>query len=107
MPSCKVYPVAPVFLILSEPAKSTKWNLAEMFSSLVTGSASAPASPYAGSVTLTIFCSIVTVKMAWERDEASFISVELVILEAIPLFSSCTHSGLFETISALSPATLI
>ena len=56
-----------------------------MFSSEVTGG-SEPA--VVGSLTMTIFWSIVTVKMACERDEASFISVEEVILEAIPLLSN-------------------
>ena len=88
MPSLSVLPVAPVFLMRSEPAKSTKWNLAEMFSSLVTGSSPCAASPSAGYVTLTIFCSIVTVKMACERDDCSFISVELVMRCAMPLLSS-------------------
>ena len=107
MPSLRVVPVAPVFLMRSEPARSTKWNLAEMFSSLVTGSASGPASPSAGCVTLTIFYSMVTVKMAWEREDCSFMSVELVMRLAIPLFSSWMHSLRSLTISALRPATLI
>ena len=38
IPSSMWRPVAPVFFIRSEPAKSTKWNLAEMFSSEVIGS---------------------------------------------------------------------
>ena len=90
IPSCRVFPVAPVFLILSEPARSTKWNFAEIFSSEVTGSASGPvaSAPSVGYVTLTIFCSIVTVKIACERDEASFIFVALVIRCVMPLLRS-------------------
>jgi hypothetical protein len=33
IPSLRVVPKAPVFFILSEPAKSTKWNLAVIYSS--------------------------------------------------------------------------
>lgn len=102
-----VFPVAPVFLILSEPAKSTKWNFAEMFSSEVTGSASGSAYPSAGCITFTIFWSIVTVKMACDLEEASFIKVDAVIRLAIPLLRSEVHSVLLVTSSALSPVTLI
>jgi len=37
IPSFIVFPSAPVFLIFSEPAKSTKWNFALIFSSIVVG----------------------------------------------------------------------
>lgn len=65
MPSYICLPLAPVFFIRSEPAKSTKWNLADTRSSEVAAFAcasssfyilgpSAPASP-ASWMTLTIF----------------------------------------------------
>ena len=37
IPSFIIFPSAPVFFIFSEPAKSTKWNFAFMFSSIVVG----------------------------------------------------------------------
>ena len=37
IPSFIIFPSAPVFLIFSEPAKSTKWNFAFIFSSMVVG----------------------------------------------------------------------
>ena len=53
-----IYPSIPVFPILSEPAKSTKCNLLTVLTSL------------------PIFCvSIYTMKIQWERVEASFIGV--------------------------------
>lgn len=54
-----------------------------------------------------IFWSIVTVKIAWEREDASFISVALVILLAIPLFKSWVHSAFEWTSSVLRPVTLM
>ena len=74
-----------------------------MFSSEVTGSAPGSSAGYY----ITIFCSIVTVKMACDREEVSFIKVELVILWAIPRLSSYKHSDFVWTSSALSPVTLI
>lgn len=48
-----------------------------------------------------------TVKMAWDLDDASFISVDAVILLAMPLFSRDVHSCFVVTISAFRPVTLI
>ena len=67
IPSFKSWPVAPVFLILSDPAKSTKWNLDEISS--VSYAFSSPSAPFSipstpSSMSFTIFYSIVTVKIA-------------------------------------------
>ena len=50
---------------------------------------------------------MVTVKMAWDLEEPSFIKVELVTRFAIPLLSRFIHSDLLCTISPLRPSTLI
>jgi len=105
IPSYIYLPEAPVFFILSEPARSTKWNFAEIFSSDIWTSSLAFSACY--STTLTIFWSIVIVKMACERDEPSFIMVELVTRSAIPLLSKAMHSCLDVTNSLLRPSTLI
>ena len=70
IPYFRVTPVAPVFLSLSEPAKSTKKNFAVIY----------PWSGYA-----IICCSICRLKMAWDLEEESFISVTAVVLLMLPL----------------------
>jgi len=78
MPSFIVFPVAPVFLILSLPARSTKWNFATMNSSLwLTSSPPSVYTPYKSSM---ICCSIVIVKIAWDLELTLFINVLLVDL---------------------------
>lgn len=74
MPSYKVAPEAPVRLARSDPAKSTKWNLAVMYSYM----SSAGFSPETKSSNKC--CSIEIVKIACERLEFIFISVEAVLL---------------------------
>ena len=86
IPSFRSLPVAPVFLILSEPARSTKWNLAEISSVTVYGSSESFLSSSGTWTSLTIFCSMVTVKIACDLELPSFISVELVCLWLIPMF---------------------
>ena len=102
IPSCINFPVAPVFFILSLPAKSTKWNFALIFSSEVTGSVSC--SPYC---TLISFWMIVTVKIAWDLELPSFILVALVTRCEIPLFNREMHSSFEVTSSAFNPCMLI
>lgn len=78
IPSFNSIPVAPVFLILSDPAKSTKWNL-EDISSVVCATSSPFFSTWISpSTSLTIFYSMVTVNMACDLEEPSFMRVELV-----------------------------
>ena len=78
IPYFKVTPVAPVFFSLSEPAKSTKKNLAVIY----------PWSGYA-----MICCSICKLKMACDLEEESFISVAAVVLFMLPLSKS---SSMYE-----------
>ncbi len=72
-----------------------------MFSSEVTGSAgySAPS----GIVILIIFCVIVIVNIACDREEPSFMLVAEVTLYEIPLLSNLMHSCLELISSPLSP----
>jgi len=103
IPSYISLPVAPVFLIRSDPARSTKWNLAEMNSSAVTGSSAS----FSEGIVLTIFCSIVIVKIAWEREEPSFMRVADVTRWEMPWLRSFRQSVLFVTTSCFRPTTLI
>ena len=106
IPSFRSWPVAPVFLILSEPAKSTKWNLAEISSvNCAFSSPSGAASATPSSTSFTIFYSIVTVKTACDLELPSFISVALVCLWLIPLFNQCRHSAYDVTSNSFSPLT--
>ncbi len=83
IPSLSVAPVAPVFLALSEPARSTKKNLAVMYPSVF--STGFPFSDlYRSSM---MCCSMKIVKMAWLLEEASFIRVAAVVLLHPPLSS--------------------
>jgi len=105
IPSFINYPVAPVFLILSDPAKSTKVNFAVMFSSdaLYTFSSGFPSSGIISPMSFWIFCEMVTTKIAWDLEETSFIRVECVCLKLIPLFNKFRHSSLFSTSSSFIP----
>ena len=47
---------------------------------------------------------MIIVNTACEREEPSFISVELVTRSAIPLFSNAIHSCLDDTISHFKPS---
>lgn len=69
MPSLSTAPIAPVFFCLSEPARSTKKN----FAVIVPSSYSLPLSTI-------VLCLIVMVKIACERELASFIRVLAVVL---------------------------
>ncbi|CAN7946420.1 unnamed protein product, partial [Ixodes pacificus] len=108
MPSLARSPVAPVRLSRSDPAKSTKWNLAVRVSNSlkVDASPSPPSSApsiswttkkhiYAsqglqdrslrltGTVT-TRCCLMCRVKMAWDREDCTFIAVLAVVRESAP-----------------------
>lgn len=67
IPSRRVLPVAPVFLIRSDPARSTKWNFAvtQPYSLAVCPSTSAS-------------CLMLIVKIACEREDVSFMRVDEV-----------------------------
>ena len=73
IPSFNVTPEAPVFLALSEPARSTKKNLDVIN----------PSSDYFRGC-----CSMKIVKIAWDLLEESFINVAAVVLLRLPLSSS-------------------
>lgn len=74
IPSFKTAPVAPVFFARSEPAKSTKKNLAV----IVPSSCSLP-------FPINTLCFIVIVNIACERELASFINVLAVVRFLLPL----------------------
>lgn len=76
-PSLNVAPSAPVFFARSDPARSTKWNLAVIYSSGF--------SSYLSSPSMIALCSIAIVKMACDLDELLFMSVEAVVLLLVPL----------------------
>jgi len=83
IPSLSVDPEAPVFLALSDPARSTKWNLA-IVKPLSSGSAFSTLS-FLGICYSPFFfksliwcCSTEIVKMACEREDVSFMRVEPV-----------------------------
>ena len=103
IPSLSCWPWAPVFLILSDPARSTKWNL-ELISSVTVWSSPSLASSV-DSIYLTIFYSIETVKIAWLRDDWSFMPVLEVTLWLIPVFRACKHSSWLFTSFSLRPRT--
>mmetsp|Transcript_28227 Transcript_28227/g.53753 ORF Transcript_28227/g.53753 Transcript_28227/m.53753 type:complete len:221 (-) Transcript_28227:406-1068(-) len=100
MPSFIRPPTAAVFLLRSEPARSTRWNLAIMNS----GRASVAASAEAAAVEC---CSRVMVKMAWEREEDAFISVAPVARAPEPRNKSLASSSSLVATSSLTPATKI
>ncbi|CAN8011066.1 unnamed protein product, partial [Ixodes pacificus] len=100
MPSLARSPVAPVRLSRSDPAKSTKWNLAVRVSNSlkVDASPSPPSSApsiswttkkhiYASQLTGTVTtrcCLMCRVKMAWDREDCTFIAVLAVVRESAP-----------------------
>ena len=69
IPYFNATPVAPVFFILYDPAKSTKKNLAVMNPS---------------SYLCMFCCSKKMVKMAWDLEDVSFIIVAAVVLLILP-----------------------
>lgn len=95
MPSFKTAPVAPVFFALSDPARSTKKNLAVML-------------PYYCSLPLPIrmLCFIVMVKIAWERELASFMRVLAVVRFLLPFSSSRNICSASFTNSSFTPASV-
>jgi hypothetical protein len=96
IPSLSVEPVAPVFLILSDPAKSTKWNLA------ITQPSSFTAVP-----STIAYCLILIVKIACDLDDVSFINVEEVDLCNAPFSRIDMSSAELFTVSSVSPTMLM
>mmetsp|Transcript_66742 Transcript_66742/g.211235 ORF Transcript_66742/g.211235 Transcript_66742/m.211235 type:complete len:280 (+) Transcript_66742:1076-1915(+) len=92
--SLKRCPIAPVFLLRSEPARSTRWNFAMTYSCC----------PLEGCRSR---CSTRIVKIACERELWLFISVPPVARHTLPRSSSRSISSTSRTISALAPATKI
>ena len=88
-------PVVPVILILSLPAKSTKFNFPTFICVLF---------PSFSSV---VICSTVITKTAWERDETSFIYVALVALKFPPLFNNAYKSSGVRTAHSDNKSTYI
>jgi hypothetical protein len=88
--------VDPVFFILSEPARSTKWNLAVTHPS------------YFAAVPSTIaYCLMLMVNMACDLDEVSFISVEEVDLCNAPFSRIDMSSAELLTVSSVNPTILM
>ena len=92
IPSFSTAPVAPVFLALSEPARSTKKNLAV----IVPSSCSLP-------FPIRMDCLMAIVKMACERELASFMRVLAVVRFFPPLYSSLNIWSASATTSSLTP----
>uniref|UniRef100_A0A6B0V0B1 Putative secreted protein n=1 Tax=Ixodes ricinus TaxID=34613 RepID=A0A6B0V0B1_IXORI len=89
MPSLARSPVAPVRLSRSDPARSTKWNLAVRVSNSlkVDASPSPPSSssaPSSSGTVTTRCCLMCRVKMAWDREDWTFIAVLAVMRESAP-----------------------
>ena len=95
MPSFRIAPVAPVFFALSEPARSTKKNLAVIVPSYCSF-------PFP----IIMDCLMVMVKMAWERELASFISVLAVVLFLLPFYSKRNIWSASATFSSLTPVSV-
>lgn len=90
IPYLKVDPVAPVFLSLYDPAKSTKWNFEDI----------EPLFYYWSEI---ISCLTVIVKIACDRDELSFISVCAVERWSDPFYKMLISSRVVDTESSVSP----
>mmetsp|Transcript_40057 Transcript_40057/g.77967 ORF Transcript_40057/g.77967 Transcript_40057/m.77967 type:complete len:217 (-) Transcript_40057:509-1159(-) len=98
IPSFILSPVAPVRLTLSDPAKSTKWNLDTMVSCRTS----------ALSLSSTcLVCTRIMLKMACERLEVAFIAVDPVTRHAVPLSRESSMSSGHFTASSIAPKTLI
>ena len=95
MPYLSTEPVAPVFFALSEPARSTKKNFAVMVSS----SCSLP-------LPVSTLCLIVILKIAWERELASFINVLAVVLFFPPNSKSENICSASATTSSWMPVSV-
>ena len=90
MPSLSLPPTAFVFLILSLPAKSTKWNLEDVE---VPGPAHPKVDPREGPRASAVVTWRVKVQIAWERDDVAFIAVVPVALAFV-----ATSSNLYNDI---------
>ena len=92
IPSFKTAPVAPVFFALSEPARSTKKNFAVIVPSYCYF-------PFP----IMIDCLIVIVKIAWERELASFMRVLAVVLFLLPFYNKRNIWSASATVSSFTP----
>ena len=90
MPSLSRPPTALVFLILSLPAKSTRWNLEDVE---VPGPAH-PAGPKGDPRGSAVVTWRVKVQMAWERDDVAFMAVVPVALAFVATSSSLCNGKL-------------
>uniref|UniRef100_A0A4W3IGH3 Uncharacterized protein n=1 Tax=Callorhinchus milii TaxID=7868 RepID=A0A4W3IGH3_CALMI len=93
-------PAFPVRTMRSEPAKSTKWNLE--IRSLVPSSAFPLLSPLRPRP-WPRRCSMVTVKIEWERLERGLTSVAPVCLAVFPISSKLSTSSRPSTSHSFTP----
>lgn len=94
MPSLRVDPVAPVFFNLSEPARSTKWNFEQI-------------EPLFSYWSVIRSWRTVIVKIAWDLEELSFISVWAVERWMEPFSRMPISSKLEETDYYVRPRMLM
>lgn len=83
MHSSSLFPVAPVTLTLSDPARSTRFS----FPTRIYLGASKGISTFSGSSGLVIYSTII-MNTAWDLLETSFILVEAVALDEAPFYMS-------------------
>lgn len=94
----------PVRFSLSEPAKSTKWNLAVNVSYCSGASASTSLSVTSWSAANRL-CLISRVKTAWDLDEDEFMFVAAVVLARAPARSAPRASLMLRTARMEAPTT--
>jgi len=98
-------PTLPVCFARSLPARSQKWNMADVtLGPVVVCVVATPSRPPTVS---RWRCSIITVKMLCERLECSFISVALVCLASVPTVSSCSTSCALATSGVSAPINTV
>ena len=88
-------PTAPVRLLRSEPARSTRWNFALEYAPLCRRIASR----------VKCLCSRMMVKMACERDDSAFIFVPPVVRPTLPFSNRRTISSNERVSSSRMPLT--
>jgi hypothetical protein len=97
----------------SEPARSTKWNLEVMAEqheapALCSGTPPAPSESTGLAIsTSSTICSIVTVKMACDRDDTAFIDVLPTLRQMVPFSRHCSMASQEVTCSSLAPTTCV
>ena len=92
MPSFNLPPIAFVFLILSLPARSTRWNLDDV--------AVPDPNPmeFVGSRVCGVVMQRENVQIAWDLDEVAFIAVVPVALDLVATSNSLVRIGDIEDI---------